>query len=184
MDTVRHCGTRRFSVKQVNTPPCKPCTGYSNWRPKRPSEIGASDEGKVPYTPEPRKVNGKPACTECGMFTSHTPRCPLRPAPVPSDSMDFIFAAGPVPVPSVTPITDPADVKAPSYYARWAIEPITFIMRNGLPFWCGSAVKYTVRAGYKVYAGKTADESAIVDLEKAIRVLQMRVNQLKGDTVL
>ena len=75
-------------------------------------------------------------------------------------------------------------VVKPSHYARWAIEPITFIMRNGFEFWRGNATKYIARAGYKAYAGKSQVESEVTDLEKAIRCLQMRVNQLKGDTVL
>ena len=82
------------------------------------------------------------------------------------------------------PPPEPDIVVKPAHYARWAIEPITFIMRNGFEFWRGNATKYVARAGYKLYADKDAQESEIIDLEKAIRCLQMRVNQLKGETVL
>ena len=46
-------------------------------------------------------------------------------------------------------------VNEPKHYARWAIEPITYIMRNGFEFWRGNIVKYASRAGYKMYEGKT-----------------------------
>ena len=72
-------------------------------------------------------------------------------------------------------------VNEPKHYARWAIEPITYIMRNGFEFWRGNIVKYASRAGYKMYEGKTQVESEIIDLEKVIRYSQMRINQLNGE---
>ena len=72
-------------------------------------------------------------------------------------------------------------VNEPKHYARWAIEPITYIMRNGYEFWRGNIVKYASRAGYKMYEGKTQVESEIIDLEKVIRYSQMRINQLNGE---
>ena len=60
-------------------------------------------------------------------------------------------------------------VNEPKHYARWAIEPITYIMRNGFEFWRGNIVKYASRAGYKMYEGKTQVQSEIIDLEKVIR---------------
>lgn len=75
-------------------------------------------------------------------------------------------------------------VKRPSHYTRWVIEPIEFIMRNGMEFWRGNVIKYVCRAGFKLYPGADAVESEIIDLEKAIRYCEMRINQLKGDTVL
>lgn len=75
-------------------------------------------------------------------------------------------------------------IKRPSHYTRWLIEPIEFIMRNGMEFWRGNIIKYVCRAGFKLYPGKDAVESEITDLEKAIRYCEMRINQLKGDTVL
>ena len=72
-------------------------------------------------------------------------------------------------------------VNEPKHYARWAIEPITYIMRNGFEFWRGNIVKYASRAGYKLYEGKTQVESEIIDLEKVQRYCQMRINQLNGE---
>jgi len=72
-------------------------------------------------------------------------------------------------------------VNEPKHYARWVIEPITYIMRNGFEFWRGNIVKYASRAGYKMYEGKTQVESEIIDLEKVIRYSQMRINQLNGE---
>jgi hypothetical protein len=75
-------------------------------------------------------------------------------------------------------------VYTPNHYARWSIEPITFIMRNGFEFWRGNIVKYASRAGYKIYDGKDAVESEITDLEKVKRYADMRINQLKGEVEL
>jgi len=72
-------------------------------------------------------------------------------------------------------------VNEPKHYARWVIEPITYIMRNGFEFWRGNIVKYASRAGYKMYESKTQVESEIIDLEKVIRYSQMRINQLNGE---
>lgn len=75
-------------------------------------------------------------------------------------------------------------VNKPAHYARFKIEPITFIMRNGLEFWRGNPIKYIARAGHKLYPGKNASQSEIIDLKKAIRMCEMRINQLEGETVL
>ena len=72
-------------------------------------------------------------------------------------------------------------VSEPEHYARWNIEPITYIMRNGFEFWRGNLIKYSSRAGYKMYSGKTQVESEIIDLEKVIRYANMRINQLNGE---
>jgi hypothetical protein len=72
-------------------------------------------------------------------------------------------------------------VNKPEHYARWVIEPITYIMRNAFEFWRGNIVKYVSRAGFKLYPGKTQVESEIIDLEKAGRCIQMRINLLKGE---
>lgn len=68
----------------------------------------------------------------------------------------------------------------PSHYAKWKIEPITFIMRNGFEFWRGNIVKYVSRAGSKLYDGMDATQSEITDLKKVIRYAEMRINQLEG----
>jgi hypothetical protein len=75
----------------------------------------------------------------------------------------------------------PDIVNEPEHYARWKIEPITYIMRNGFEFWRGNLIKYSSRAGYKMYSGKTQVESEIIDLEKVIRYANMRINQLNGE---
>ena len=71
-------------------------------------------------------------------------------------------------------------VNEPKHYARWKIEPITYIMLNGFEFWRGNIIKYASRAGYKMYEGMDEVQSEITDLEKVIRYAQMRINQLEG----
>lgn len=73
-------------------------------------------------------------------------------------------------------------VQDPSHYSRWAIEPATFIMRNGFEFWRGNLIKYSSRAGYKQYDGKTMKESEITDLEKVKRYCDMRIEELSEET--
>jgi len=75
-------------------------------------------------------------------------------------------------------------VNKPAHYARWKIEPITFIMRNNFEYWRGNIVKYVSRAGFKLYPGMDEIESEIVDLRKVIRYAEMRINQLTGETEL
>ena len=75
-------------------------------------------------------------------------------------------------------------IEKPSHYSRWNIEPITYIMRNGMEFWRGNLIKYSSRAGYKAYDGKTQEESEILDLEKVKRYCDMRINQITGEEVL
>lgn len=77
----------------------------------------------------------------------------------------------------------PDVVNRPAHYSRWKIEPITFIMENGLNFEIGSAVKYVVRAGFKIYDGMTAEESELTDLRKAKRMIEMRIGKLEGKPV-
>lgn len=72
-------------------------------------------------------------------------------------------------------------VNQPDHYARWKIEPITFIMRNGIEFWRGNIIKYATRAGYKQYDGKDMVQSEITDLQKVQRYCEMRINQLNGE---
>ena len=72
-------------------------------------------------------------------------------------------------------------VVEPDHYARWEIEPVEFIMRNGLDFASGNAIKYIQRAGYKLYPGQTQEESEVTDLKKAIRYLEMRINLVTGE---
>lgn len=74
-------------------------------------------------------------------------------------------------------------VHQPDHYARFKIEPITFIMKNDLEFWRGN-IKYGARAGYKIYDGKTQEDSEITDLEKIKRYCDMRINQINGEDTL
>jgi hypothetical protein len=62
----------------------------------------------------------------------------------------------------------------PKHYERYAIEPVSFIMNNELPFWMGNVIKYIMRAGYK------SNTAEITDLNKAKRYIDMRINQLEG----
>tara|TARA_R110000787_G_C13325478_1_gene436869 strand:+ start:177 stop:419 length:243 start_codon:yes stop_codon:yes gene_type:complete len=71
-------------------------------------------------------------------------------------------------------------VNEPEHYARWDIEPITYIMCNSFEFWRGNLIKYSSRAGFKLYEGKNKTDSEIIDLEKVIRYANMRINQLNG----
>ena len=75
-------------------------------------------------------------------------------------------------------------VNKPSHYTRYPIEPVTFIMRNDLPFHVGNIVKYAVRAGYKVYPDMDKTKSEVTDLKKVIRYAEMRINLLEGETEL
>jgi len=78
----------------------------------------------------------------------------------------------------------PDIINKPSHYTQYVIEPIEFIMRNALPFHTGNIVKYSLRAGSKLYEGMDKRESEIVDLGKTIRYAQMRIHQLKGESIL
>lgn len=73
------------------------------------------------------------------------------------------------------------NVNKPAHYTKWAIEPITYIMRNGMEFWRGNIIKYATRAGAKAYDGMDLVDSEITDLKKVIRYAEMRINQLKGE---
>lgn len=75
-------------------------------------------------------------------------------------------------------------INKPSHYTKWKIEPITYIMRNGMEFWRGNIIKYASRAGAKAYDGMDLVESEITDLEKVRRYAEMRINQLKGEVEL
>jgi hypothetical protein len=78
---------------------------------------------------------------------------------------------------------EPDTINNPSHYAM-AIQPITFIMENGMEFWRGNIIKYAARAGAKKYDGMSVLDSEITDLEKVRRYAEMRINELKGCSVL
>jgi len=75
------------------------------------------------------------------------------------------------------------EIKEPTHYARWAIEPVDMIMQNGLEFWRGNIIKYVMRAGFKQGSYKTTREAEIADLNKAARYIEMRINQLQGKDI-
>lgn len=65
-------------------------------------------------------------------------------------------------------------VKNPKHYEQYEFEPVSFIMKNELSFWMGNVIKYVMRAGTK------DDTDEVQDLNKAIRYIEMRINQLEG----
>jgi len=77
----------------------------------------------------------------------------------------------PIPLPAApTPANDP--VHRPHHYARYAIEPVEFVMKNQLPFAIGNVIKYVCRWDAK---------DGIQDLKKARRYLDMEIKRLEGD---
>lgn len=71
------------------------------------------------------------------------------------------------------------DVKAPSYYVNTPFGMELKKITRHYDFNCGSALKYIIRHGKKVYGGMTAKESAIKDLGKAIESLQNEIEYIK-----
>lgn len=65
------------------------------------------------------------------------------------------------------------DKTNPSYYKRWAIEPIDFCMKNDLPFWCGSVIKYILRYDQK---------NGLEDLHKAKAYIDFKIRELEGSS--
>jgi hypothetical protein len=61
-------------------------------------------------------------------------------------------------------------VNQPSHYARFVIEPATYVAANGLGFVVGNAIKYISRAGFK-----GGPEKHLEDLKKAIRCIEMEI---------
>ena len=57
-------------------------------------------------------------------------------------------------------------------------------MRNKMSFAKGNCIKYVSRAGKKQYDGMSMDDSAITDLKKAIRYLEMEINLITEQEVL
>lgn len=63
------------------------------------------------------------------------------------------------------------NVMHPAHYARWAMEPIEFIMVNDLPGWLANVIKYVMRYDAK---------DGLQDLYKARSYLDMKIRQLEG----
>ena len=56
------------------------------------------------------------------------------------------------------------NVYQPNHYAKWPVEPITFILQNDLPYGVGNVIKYVMR--YK-------DKNGLEDLLKAKRYIDL-----------
>jgi len=69
------------------------------------------------------------------------------------------------------PVPDQDNVKLPYHYAKWKIEPITFIMENDLKFADGNAIKYIMRH---------RDKNGREDILKAIQYLELILDQEYG----
>ena len=81
---------------------------------------------------------------------------------------------------AVPGVKSPTGVENPEHYTQQAIQPAQYIMQNGMEWWRGNVIKYVSRAGFKVLPGSTAEESEREDLMKARRMIEMRLNQLRG----
>lgn len=55
-----------------------------------------------------------------------------------------------------------------NHYQRFVIQPIEFILKNGLNFLEGSVIKYTLRAPFK---------NGVEDYRKAIHCLEMLIEE-------
>jgi hypothetical protein len=73
------------------------------------------------------------------------------------------------------------DVKNQDHYTRLPIQPAEYILDNNMEYWRGNIIKYASRAGYKNYQGMGLEESAILDLRKAIHYCEMQISQIKGE---
>jgi hypothetical protein len=58
-----------------------------------------------------------------------------------------------------------------SHYKKWAIQPIDFIVENGLPFIEGNIIKYVIRH---------RDKNGVQDLKKAIHYLEILIEKEYG----
>ena len=93
----------------------------------------------------------------------------------------FILANDDSNEPETTTENDCDLVKNPAHYARFEIQPLEFCMRNRLEGHVWNIVKYTCRAGHKLYEGMSVEESEVKDLEKTIDIAQKRIRLIKGE---
>lgn len=75
-------------------------------------------------------------------------------------------AVAPTPAPNAAP----DNVNQPHHYARFPIEPITFINANELPYNIGNVIKYACRYDAK---------NGVEDLRKAKRYLDIHIETLE-----
>ena len=73
------------------------------------------------------------------------------------------------------------DVKSPSYYVNTPFGMELKKITCHYDFNCGSALKYIIRHGKKIYGGMTGKESAIKDLGKAIESLQNEIEYIRAN---
>lgn len=129
---------------------------------------------------------GSHFCIYCGMNVLVPCESSAEASDCVNREPDIFARIQPTIVARETYLTEPQEdkVNKPSHYTKWAIEPVSYIMRNGMEFWRGNIIKYATRAGSKTYDGMDAVESEITDLEKVRRYAEMRINMLRGETVL
>lgn len=70
------------------------------------------------------------------------------------------------------------EIKKPSHYHRYKIEPVTFIMDNQIPYAEGNVIKYICRWRFKY--SETKDR--IKDLEKAKQYIDLLIQKEKQET--
>ena len=75
-------------------------------------------------------------------------------------------------------------INNPDHYSFYVVEPAEYIMVNDMEFWRGSIIKYASRAGKKAYPNLDAKESERLDLLKAMRFCEMRLNVLNDEGIL
>lgn len=71
------------------------------------------------------------------------------------------------------PEPPPDNVSKPKHYTRFSIEPIDFILKNGLSFWQGNIIKYILRYDAK---------NGVEDLLKARQYLDRQIELLRERT--
>jgi hypothetical protein len=155
------CEDCRYLVVAAKVEPCRSCVDRCNFVGWNQDEEDVEGDGEVTLYVTPPPIQGR-------------------------QGDQFVMNENPMINPRWSEDKAPKDdiVCRPNHYAKYKIEPITFVMENDLPFHVGNIVKYAVRAGSKLYEGKDAVESEIIDLEKVRRYAEMRINQLKEKGVL
>lgn len=64
------------------------------------------------------------------------------------------------------------NVRRPHHYSQYPIEPIEFLVENGVPFMDANVIKYVMRHRQK---------NGVEDLKKARRYLDMMIKLAEGD---
>lgn len=107
------------------------------------------------------------------LFMSILPHYGVGPGALPPWANVAPYTHPPVRKEPAGVVVEPSDpVVRPNHYARYAIEPITFIMANNLPYAVGNVVKYICR-----FDAKNGDE----DIRKAMRYCEILLEQRKRE---